>query len=69
MSDTTRLFHHRESDGHTYWHSPGGWAGAPTNINGTPDLESWSYVVDFEEHLSPEDYVALTAWIRNSEGA
>ena len=54
----------RESDGHTYWHTVDGWMGTPTNLDGTPDLDSWSYVVDFEEYIAPEDYAALTDWLR-----
>jgi len=57
----------RESDGTTYWHTDDGWMAAPTQIDGTPDLWCASYVVDFEEYASREDYAELAAWLRTKE--
>ena len=54
----------RESDGTTYWHTADGWMAAPTQTDDTPDLDCVSYVVDSEEYMAPEDYAALTAWLR-----
>jgi hypothetical protein len=62
----------RESDGTTYWHTDDGWMAAPTQTDGTPDLYCASYVVDFEEYASREDYgpgagafsTELAAWLR-----
>ena len=49
----------READGTTYWLTAGGWMAAPTQTDGTPDLNCVSYVVDFEEYASPEGYASL----------
>jgi hypothetical protein len=57
-----RAFEH-EVDGHTYWHTPDGWVGAPTHTDGTPDMEAASHVADYREHMAPDDYAALTAWL------
>ena len=54
----------RESDGTTYWYTDDGWMAAPTQTDGTPDLHCASYVVDFEEYSSREDYAELAAWLR-----
>jgi hypothetical protein len=61
---STENYINRESDGTTYWHTDDGWMAAPTQIDNTPDLDCANYVVDFEEYASPEDYAALTAWLR-----
>jgi hypothetical protein len=59
-----------EADGHTYWHTPHGWAGAPLHTDGSPDMESAGYVTDYRENLSAKDYEDLTAWIaRQSKAA
>ena len=60
-------FINRKSDGTTYWSGVDGWMAAPTQIDNTPDLNNVSYVVDCEEHISPEDYATLTAWLRTRE--
>ena len=57
----------RESDGTTYWYTDDGWMAAPTQTDGTPDLYCASYVVDFEEYSSREDYAELAAWLRTQE--
>jgi len=69
MSDTTKnpatpRFINREEDGHTYWYTHDGWMAAPTQTDNTPDMDCESYVVDFEEYMAPNDYVALAAWLR-----
>ena len=60
----TENYINRESDGTTYWYTDDGWMAAPTQTDGTPDLYCASYVVDFEEYSSREDYAELAAWLR-----
>ena len=67
INDLIRDEIYREADGHTYYQcQTGHWVGAPTNLDGTPDLENVSYVTDFKEYMSPEDYKALTDWLRET---
>ena len=58
----------READGHTYYRcQTGHWVGVPTNVDHTLDLENVSYVTDFKEYMSPEDYRALTDWLDEND--
>jgi hypothetical protein len=60
-----KLVYFRESDGHTYLYTADGWCGTATLLNGTPDLEGWSYVSEYESDMEPADYAELTAWLQN----
>ncbi len=48
-------------DGTTYWKTDAGWMGAPTNHDGTPDIECAGYVTDFD--LSAAEIRDLEAYL------
>ncbi len=50
---------YRWSDGHTYWKTVDGWMGAPTYVNGDPDMDNAGYVCDMA--LTTDEVRALRA--------
>lgn len=52
---------YRWEDGHTYWQVDGSWLGAPTLKDGSPDVENFGYVRDFD--LSSAAILALESYL------
>ncbi len=60
------MMHYREEDGHTYWRDDqGDIVGAPTFLDGMPDLEAATHLIDMD--IDVHEMQRVDNWVTRRE--